>query len=251
MEVIPAIDIIGGRCVRLARGRFDQETVFSDKPAQTAEQWERQGAGRLHVVDLDGARTGYPQNLKALQEIVQAVNIPVQMGGGIRTLETARRVLRMGIERVIIGTSAALDSETARAMFAELGEQAVLGVDALNGYVAVRGWQARTEERAADFARRMSAFGARRIIFTDISRDGMLSGVNVSAVERILKVVDVPVIASGGVGSIEDIRRLKPLEERGLEGVILGKALYTGAISLPDALAAAADLQVKPPSLPK
>lgn len=239
MEIIPAIDIIAGRCVRLVQGKFDQETVYSDDPVQIAEQWERQGARRLHVVDLDGARTGHPQNLSVLQEIVQAVRIPVQTGGGIRTPETARRVLRVGVDRVIIGTSAALDELLAQALFAELGEKAVLGVDALNGYVAVRGWQARTEERAVDFARRMLSYGARRIIFTDISRDGMLSGVNVPAIERMLTAVDVPVIASGGVGSIEDIKRLVPLEEKGLEGVILGKALYTGAVELPDAIAAA------------
>jgi len=239
VEVIPAIDIIDGRCVRLAQGRFDQKMVFADDPAQVAMEWEQKGAKRLHVVDLDGARTGYPQNLKVLQGIVEAVRIPVQMGGGIRTRETARRVLRTGVQRVVIGTSAALDTSLAEAIFGELGERAVLGVDSLNGYVAVRGWQARTEERATDFARRMSALGVRRVVFTDVSRDGMLSGVNVWAIERMLKAVDVPVIASGGVGSIEDIKRLRPLEGRGLEGVILGKALYTGAVSLSEAIAAA------------
>lgn len=239
MEVIPAIDIIDGRCVRLAQGRFDQKMVFADDPVQVAMEWEQKGAKRLHVVDLDGARTGYPQNLKVLQGIVEAVRIPVQMGGGIRTRETARRVLRTGVQRVVIGTSAALDTSLAEAIFGELGERAVLGVDSLNGYVAVRGWQARTEERATDFARRMSALGVRRVVFTDVSRDGMLSGVNVWAIERMLKAVDVPVIASGGVGNIEDIKRLRPLEGRGLEGVILGKALYTGAVSLSEAIAAA------------
>jgi len=239
VEVIPAIDIIDGRCVRLAQGRFDQKMVFADDPVQVAMEWEQKGAKRLHVVDLDGARTGYPQNLKVLQGIVEAVRIPVQMGGGIRTRETARRVLRTGVQRVVIGTSAALDTSLAEAIFGELGERAVLGVDSLNGYVAVRGWQARTEERATDFARRMSALGVRRVVFTDVSRDGMLSGVNVWAIERMLKAVDVPVIASGGVGSIEDIKRLRPLEGRGLEGVILGKALYTGAVSLSEAIAAA------------
>lgn len=239
MEIIPAIDIISGRCVRLVQGKFDQETVFSDSPVEIAKQWESQGAKRLHVVDLDGARTGHPQNLKVLRSIVQTISIPVQVGGGIRTIETARRVLKTGVERVIIGTSAALDSDAAKEMFAQLGEQAVLGIDALNGYVAVRGWQARTEERAIDFARRMQAVGAKRIIFTDISRDGMLSGVNVHAVERIINAVELPVIASGGVGSLDDIKRLAPLAGKGLEGVILGKALYTGAVSLPKAITAA------------
>lgn len=241
MEIIPAIDIIDGRCVRLVQGKFDEETVFSDNPVEMARRWASQGATRLHVVDLDGARTGNPQNLKVVQEIVQAIEIPVQMGGGIRTLDMAKRVLRTGADRVIVGTSAALDSNTAREMFVELGDSAVLGVDALNGYVAVRGWQARTEERAVDFARRMEQFGAKRVIFTDISRDGMLTGVNVYALERMLGAVKIPVIASGGVGSVEDIRRLLSVKYDNLEGVILGKALYTGAVSLPEAIAALLD----------
>ncbi len=236
MEIIPAIDIISGRCVRLVQGKFDQETVFSDDPVAVAVEWEKQGATRLHVVDLDGARTGFPLNLKLLEKIVSSISIPVQVGGGIRTLETARKVLDAGVARVIIGTSAALDSDLAKAMFGKLGDQAILGVDALNSYVAVRGWQARTEELATDFAKRMLTLGAKRIIFTDISRDGMLTGVNVFALERMMAAVDVPVIASGGVSRIDDIRRLLPLAERGLEGVILGKALYTGDVKLPEAI---------------
>lgn len=238
MQILPAIDIIEGRCVRLVQGNYDQETVYSDNPVEMALQWEGQGAQRLHVVDLDGARMGLPHNLKVIQQIAEALKIPVQMGGGIRTLETAHKVLEAGIDRVIIGTSAALDNDAAKQMLGELGDSAVLGVDALNGYVAVRGWQARTDERAVDFACRMQEYGARRIIFTDISRDGMLSGVNVYAIERVLDAVNIPVIASGGVGSIEDLKRLASLESSGLEGIILGKALYTGAVELSDALAA-------------
>lgn len=239
MEVIPAIDIIGGRCVRLAQGQFDQETVFSYSPVDMALKWEQQGAARLHVVDLDGARTGAPENMKSLEAIIKAVNIPVQVGGGIRSLKKARQVLDAGVERVIVGTSAALDSNTAETMFNELGDRVVLGVDALNGYVAVRGWQARTEERAIDFAKRMMALGARRIIFTDISRDGMLTGVNTYAIERMIDAVDIPVIASGGVSSINDIKRLRLMENKGLEGIILGKALYLGSVSLPEAISEA------------
>jgi phosphoribosylformimino-5-aminoimidazole carboxamide ribotide isomerase len=245
LDIIPAIDIINGRCVRLVQGKFDQETVFSDNPVEMAVKFEQEGATRLHVVDLDGARTGSPQNLKVLESILRAIKIPVQTGGGIRTLDTAHKVLGIGVSRVIIGTSAALDSEAAEEMFRELGDQAILGVDALNGYVAVRGWQARTEERAVDFARRMQSIGARRIIFTDIARDGMLGGVNTFAVERMLKSVEIPVIASGGVGSLADVTRLACLEDKGLEGVIFGKALYTGAVSLPDAIAAAAEATKK------
>ncbi|MEN6520039.1 MAG: 1-(5-phosphoribosyl)-5-[(5-phosphoribosylamino)methylideneamino]imidazole-4-carboxamide isomerase [Armatimonadota bacterium] len=239
MEVIPAIDIIGGKCVRLVQGQFDQETVFSDSPADMAKEWEQQGATRLHVVDLDGARTGAPENLKVMESIISVVNIPVQVGGGVRSINKAQQVLNVGVERVIVGTSAALDSDTAKMMFDELGDRVILGVDALNGYVAVRGWQARTEERAVDFARRMTALGAKRIIFTDISRDGMLSGVNAFAIEKMVAAVDIPVIASGGVGSIADIKRLRPLKGKGLEGVILGKALYVGSVALPEAISAA------------
>lgn len=236
MEVIPAIDIIGGHCVRLVQGDFSRETVFHSNPTEMAQRFEAQGATRLHVVDLDGARTGSPQNLKSLQEIVNAVKMPVEVGGGIRTLATAQQVLGIGIDRVIIGTSAALDSEAAQNMFTELGDKAVLGIDALNGYVAVRGWQARTEERSIDFARRMATLGARRIIFTDISRDGMLTGVNTFAIQRMLLAVNIPVIASGGVGTIDDVKKLVPLKSHGLEGLILGKALYTGAVELTEAI---------------
>lgn len=243
MEVIPAIDIIGGRCVRLAQGQFDQETVFSDSPVEMAVKWEQQGAARLHVVDLDGARTGAPENMKSLEAIINAVSIPVQVGGGIRSLNKARQVLNAGVERVIVGTSAALDSDTAEAMFNELGDRVVIGIDALNGYVAVRGWQARTEERAVDFAKRMMALGAGRIIFTDISRDGMLTGVNTYAIERMINAVNIPVIASGGVGSIDDIKRLRPMKDKGLEGVILGKALYLGSVTLPEAISEACSPQ--------
>lgn len=239
MEIIPAIDIIDGRCVRLVQGRFDQETVFSDNPVEMAVKWADQGAKRLHVVDLDGARMGKTHNLKVLEKIVKSINIPVQTGGGIRTLETAKTVLATGVSRVIIGTSAALDNTKAEEIFGELGENAILGVDALNGYVAVRGWLARTEEKAVDFAKRMMALGVKRIIFTDISRDGMLTGVNVHAMERMLKAVDVPVIASGGVSSLQDIKRLAPLTKKGLEGAIVGKSLYTGDLTLPEVIAEA------------
>ncbi len=238
MQVIPAIDIINGRCVRLVRGDYDQETVYSDNPVEMAIKWQEQGASRLHIVDLDGARMGAPHNIETIKKIAEALSIPVQLGGGIRTLDTAKKVLDAGVQRVIVGTSAALDNNVANEMFGTLGEQAILDVAALNGYVAVRGWQARTEERAVDFAKRMLEYGAKRIIFTDIDRDGMLQGVNTFAVERMLREVNVPVIASGGVGCVEDIKRLAALQESGLEGVILGKALYTGAVELSEALAA-------------
>lgn len=239
MEIIPAIDMMGGKCVRLVQGDFDRSTVFSDDPVDAARRWVDEGARRLHLVDLNGSRAGSPQEIGTIRRILAAVNIPVQLGGGIRSLETARAMIEMGVGRVIIGTSAALDTGLAEAIFGELGEQAVLGVDAKNGYVAIKGWKETTAETAIEFALRMQALGAQRVIYTDISRDGMLRGVNEAAMKQMAESLAIPVIASGGVSSIEDIRRLKALEPVGIEGVIAGKALYTGDLALADALAIA------------
>ncbi|MGC8862893.1 MAG: 1-(5-phosphoribosyl)-5-[(5-phosphoribosylamino)methylideneamino]imidazole-4-carboxamide isomerase [Armatimonadota bacterium] len=239
VEIIPAIDIMDGKCVRLLQGRFDRVTVFSDDPVEVARRWAEQGATRLHLVDLKGSKLGEPQEMDAVRRIVQAVDIPVQLGGGIRTLETARAVLEIGVDRVIIGTSAALNAAAAEIIFRTLGERAVLGVDARDGRVAVKGWEETTADDAVEFARRMQEIGAKRIIYTDISRDGMLQGANVPAVRRMAESVDIPVIASGGVSSVEDIRSLKELEPLGVEGAIVGKALYAGTLTLAAALAAA------------
>lgn len=239
MQVIPAVDIKGGRCVRLIQGKFDQETVFADDPVQMALHWQSLGASRLHVVDLDGARTGEPQNTGVITRIVRAVDIPVQLGGGIRSIETARRMLEIGVDRVIIGTSAALDPELARTVFDSLGERAILGLDARDGMVAIHGWQEILQLKAIDFALEMQAVGARRIIHTDIGRDGMLAGVNLAAMEEMAKAVRIPVIASGGVTSIQDIHNLKSLEPFGIEGVITGKAIYAGTLDLKEAIAVA------------
>lgn len=239
MEIIPAIDIMNGKCVRLVQGKFDQATVFSDDPVQMARRWEDEGASRLHLVDLNGSRLGAPQEIETIKRIVAAVRIPVQLGGGIRTLEIARMVLDIGVDRVIIGTSAALDADLAAQFFDELGEHAVLGVDARDGKVAVKGWEEVTGEDAIEFARRMSLLGARRLIYTDISRDGMLKGANVPAMKRMAESVNIPVIASGGVSTLEDIWKLKALASVGLEGAILGKALYAGTLTLREAIAAA------------
>ena len=236
MEVIPAVDIRNGKCVRLLQGKFDQETVFADDPVEMAVHWESLGARRLHVVDLDGAKTGEPQNLDVIGRIASTVKIPVQMGGGIRTIETAWQVLGLGVDRVVIGTSAVLDRDFARAMFQEFGERVALGLDAHDGFVATHGWQETGKLRAVDFAQDMERLGARRIIHTDISRDGMLEGVNLAAMEAMARAVSVPVIASGGVTGIEDIRNLKKLEPLGIEGVIAGKALYTGSLDLREAI---------------
>lgn len=239
MEIIPAIDMMDGKCVRLVQGKFDQSTVFSDDPVDAARRWVDEGATRLHLVDLNGSRVGAPQEISAIRRILSAVNVPTQLGGGIRSLETARQMIELGIGRVIIGTSAALDTDLARAIFTELGDAAVLGVDARDGHVAVKGWQETTSESAIGFARRMQALGARRVIYTDISRDGMLQGVNGAAMKQMAESLSIPVIASGGVSSVEDIALLREIEESGIEAAIVGKALYTGDLKLSDAMAAA------------
>lgn len=238
MQIIPAVDIRGGRCVRLLQGRFDQETVFADDPVEAAVHWASLGAERLHVVDLDGARTGRPQNVDAIARIVGALDIPVQVGGGIRTAEAARLMLDLGVDRVVIGTSAVLDRDLARTMFETFGQQVALGLDARDGLVATHGWQEVSDLKAVEFAREMERLGARRIIHTDIGRDGMLEGVNLVAMEELAKAVQIPVIASGGVTSIDDIRDLKKLEPLGVEAVIVGKALYAGSLDLEEAIAA-------------
>ncbi len=237
MQIIPAVDIRGGRCVRLLQGRFDQETVFADDPVEMAVHWASLGAERLHVVDLDGARTGQPQNTDNVARVVAALRIPVQVGGGIRTVETGRRMLDLGVDRVVIGTSAVLDRDLARTMFETFGQQVALGLDAREGLVATHGWQEVSDLKVVEFAREMERLGARRIIHTDIGRDGMLEGGNLVAMEELAKAVQIPVIASGGVTSIDDIRDLKKLEPLGIEGVIVGKALYTGSLDLEEAIA--------------
>lgn len=239
MEIIPAIDMMDGKCVRLVQGKFDQSTVFSDDPVDAARRWVHEGARSLHLVDLNGSRAGAPQETETIRRILAEVDVPTQLGGGIRTLDVARQMIELGVGRVIIGTSAALDTQMAEAMFSELGEKAVLGVDAKDGYVAVKGWQETTSETAIEFARRMQALGAKRVIYTDISRDGMLQGVNAEAMKKMAQALDVPVIASGGVSSVNDICILSELEQFGIEGAIVGKALYTGDLTLADALSAA------------
>jgi len=239
MEMIPAIDLKDGRCVRLLQGRFDQETVFSDDPVSIARKWVQAGAPRLHVVDLDGAKQGKPQHLPVIAEIVKAVAVPVQLGGGIREAEIVRSVIGLGIERVVIGTVAALNAEKAGRLFAEFGERVAAGIDAREGRVAIRGWQETTDQSAIELGRKLENLGAKRIIFTDITRDGMLSGPNFASIEEMVRAVGIPIIASGGVSRLEDIQRLK---EIGVEGAIVGKALYTGDLDLKAACRLAEEL---------
>lgn len=240
LEIIPAIDLRGGRAVRLQRGDFGAETRVAEDPVAVALSFEAQGARRLHVVDLDGARTGTPRNDVTIKAILRAVSIPVQVGGGLRTAELAGNVLSLGADRVIVGTSAAArDEAVIREILERLGgERVIIGADAAEGFVAVHGWQERTDERVEDFGQRMVRLGARRFLFTDIARDGMLQGVNVEATQAFAEAVGMPVIASGGVSGPEDIERLAQPEVQlgGVEGVIIGKALYAGRLTLEDAL---------------
>ncbi len=234
MEIIPAIDLKDGRCVRLYQGDFNQMTVYADDPVAVARTWEAQGATRLHLVDLDGARAGRPQNVAAVLAITQAVRIPVQLGGGLRREEDVEAALALGVERVILGTAAIAETDLVARLLARFGEQIVIGIDARNGMVATDGWTVTSTVTAPTLAMQMAALGARRIIYTDISRDGALSGPNVAALAELIRTSGLAIIASGGIASLDHLRQLARL---GVEGAIIGKALYIGAIQLPEALA--------------
>lgn len=239
MIIFPAIDIRGGQCVRLQEGRFDRETVYAPDPVDAARRWVEEGAGWLHVVDLDGARAGSPMVLPLVKKIAAAFSVKIQLGGGIRSLSAIRDALDSGVTRVILGSVAVRDPELVRQACAEFGQSIVAGIDARDGEVAVDGWERSGLMQAEDLAVRMKEAGVRRIVYTDIARDGMLTGVNIPATLQLAEKSGLPVIASGGVGGMEDIMALRQLTSRGIEGVIIGKALYTGAISLREALQAA------------
>ena len=237
MIIYPAIDIRGGRCVRLTEGRFDKETVFADNPVDMARKWAAAGAEYLHVVDLDGALAGKSVNLAVVSNIVKAANIPVQLGGGIRTLANIEQVLQAGVSRVILGSVAVRSPELVREACRQFGSQIVVGIDARDGQAAVDGWEVSGGVGAEELAKKMAEAGVTRIIYTDISRDGTLQGVNVAATALLAKAAGIPVIASGGVKSLEDITALKAANaEGGIEGVIVGKAIYTGAVDVAAAI---------------
>jgi phosphoribosylformimino-5-aminoimidazole carboxamide ribotide isomerase len=234
--VYPAIDIRGGKCVRLFQGDYAQETVYADSPLQMARQWVEQGAAWLHLVDLDGAKEGKPVNGELIQQIAKEVPVPVQVGGGIRTEEQIAGYLEAGVSRVILGTAAIEDRPFAERVLKRYGERIAIGLDCRNGYVATRGWLTTTDVQAVELAKQLVEYGAETFIYTDISRDGTLTGPNVEEIVALAKATGKQVIASGGVSQLNDLRLLARHAADGVGGAIVGKALYTGAFALSEAM---------------
>lgn len=236
MIILPAIDLKGGRCVRLQQGIAEKEKVYSGDPAEMARKWETQGAQWLHVVDLDGAFAGETRNSDALKAICSAVRIPVQFGGGNRTLDIITRAFDLGVSRIVVGTAALQSPELLSSACRRFGENIAVGIDARDGKVAIQGWQDVTRIDAIDFGKHVAEQGAGLIIYTDIARDGMLSGPNKDALNKMAVSVPVPVIASGGISSLSDVAEISKLAPNRIVGMIIGKALYEGLFSLEDAL---------------
>lgn len=235
MIVYPAIDIRGGRCVRLIEGDYDRETVFEADPVDAAVRWAAQGAEWLHVVDLDGAREGKPANLEAIARIRRAVSIPMQLGGGLRTEDDIARAFDLGIDRAILGTAAIREPALVARLAVRWGDRLAVGLDARDGLLAASGWLEQTDERAEDVALRLRALGIHAFIYTDIRRDGTLSGPNLSALASLVSLLGRGVIASGGIGALTDV---EAVARTGADGVIIGRALYDGRIDLPTAIVA-------------
>lgn len=236
MIVIPAIDLKDGKCVRLAQGDFQRVTVYAEDPVEIAERWRTQGAQRIHVVDLDGSLAGSPRNRAVILEMVKAIPVPVELGGGIRDMNTVEYYIRHGVQWVILGTAALRNEAFVRDACRQFSGRIIIGIDAQDGLVAVQGWTEKTSESAADIARRYEDYEPAAIIYTDIRRDGMETGVNIEATRSLAETVNIPVIASGGVAGMGDIEQVMNLEPAGVMGVIVGKALYTGALSLEAAI---------------
>lgn len=243
MIIIPAIDIKKGRCVRLCQGRMEDETVFSDDPAAMAKRWEEAGAEIIHVVDLDGAIEKSPRNTDSIRKILENIRVPIQVGGGIRNEKTIEMYLDLGVKRVIIGTEAIKNPKLVKDFCKAFPNRIVMGIDARDGFVAIEGWTKTTHITAVDLAKQFEDCGVAAINFTDIHRDGMQTGPNIPATKLFAGSVSIPVVASGGVSTIEDIKNLMPLKEVGLVGVITGRALYSGTLNLKEAIKAAAKAQ--------
>jgi phosphoribosylformimino-5-aminoimidazole carboxamide ribotide isomerase len=236
LVIIPAIDIKDGKCVRLAQGDFDRITVYADNPLDMALLWKQKGAELIHIVDLDGSVAGLPRNAGKILEISKKIKVPVQVGGGIRNMETIDFYLSNGVSSVILGTAALKDEQFVREAGRTYTGKIILGIDALDGQVAIRGWTQKTQETAIDLARRYENCGLKAIVYTDIKRDGMETGVNIEATCALAEKVIMPVIASGGVAAIADVEKLLKVKNCKIYGVIIGRALYTGAISLEEAI---------------
>lgn len=239
MLIVPAIDLKGGRCVRLLRGDMDAETVYGDDPVAMGRRWVAEGAEYLHVVDLDGAVSGRPMNGEAIAALCRSLSIPIEVGGGVRTVERAVELIDLGADRVIFGTAALAHPEVVGRACDRLAGRVAVGIDARGGMVATQGWTRTSDTSAIELARLAERLGASRIIYTDISRDGTQQGVDVEATKRIAEAVTIAVTASGGVGSLADIAALRDCGAAGIDAVIVGRALYTGAVKLPEAIAAA------------
>ena len=238
MNLIPAIDLKNGQCVRLRQGRMEESTVFSDDPVAMAGKWVAQGAKRLHLVDLDGAFQGEPVNADVIESICQEYpDLPIQIGGGIRTIDTVEAYLAAGVEYVIIGTQAVKQPEFVTELCTEFPGHVIVGIDAKNGMVAVQGWAEESDHSAEHLAQKFEDQGVSAIVYTDISRDGMMQGVNVEATRLLAEAISIPVIASGGVTNIDDIKQLNKVKGSGIGGVIIGRALYEGTIDLAEAQA--------------
>lgn len=234
MIVYPAIDIRGGRAVQLVEGDFDREATFDADPADAARRWADQGAEWIHIVDLDGARDGVRTNIEPIRRIRAAVSIPLQLGGGLRTIEDLRATRELGIDRLVIGSAAVTDPDLVGTALAEFGDAVAVGLDARDGKLSTHGWREQSEISAIDAARQFAASGVATIIYTDIRRDGNLAGPNLESLREFREAIDLNLIASGGIGSIDDVREV---EETGANGVIIGTALYREKVALWDAIA--------------
>lgn len=241
MIIIPAIDLRGGKCVRLTQGKADQEVVYSEDPAAMARRWAGEGAKLLHVVDLDGAFQGKPVHTEVIGKIVEAAGVPVEVGGGLRTDEDIERTLAAGVSRVILGTRAWSEPDELRRLIGKYADRLAVGIDARDGWVQVKGWMEITDETADSLARAADDMGVSRVIYTDTAQDGMLGGVNTKNVSAVCAAVKCPVVAAGGVSSVDDVRALQALGRANLVGAIVGKALYEERVRLADLLAAAGE----------
>ncbi len=235
MILFPAIDIKNGKVVRLSQGKFHEVTIYSNDPVATAKNWQSLGARWLHVIDLDGAQTGEMKNISIIHEIAKAVTIPIQVGGGIRSEEQITKLLSSNINRIILGTRVIEDKVFCKKILNHWQNRIIVSIDASRGIVAQKGWSSLSTLKATDFAKELESFGLTTLIYTDIARDGTLKGPNIPAISEILSAVKIPVIASGGVSSLEDLKQLKKLEPKGLAGAIVGKAIYESHIDIQQA----------------